>query len=76
MLAHEKKIVMKGGILGFEEIEEFLLFASEYEPFYWLQSSPDKSVSFLVVDPFLFFSDIYPERLRNIFHRRYEEPSG
>ena len=57
MLAHEKKIVMKGGILGFEEIEEFLLFASEYEPFYWLQSSPDKSVSFLVVDPFLFFSD-------------------
>lgn len=57
MNLNEKKIVMKGGILGFEELEEFVLFESEYEPFYWLQSSPDKDVTFLVVDPFLFFSD-------------------
>lgn len=45
------------GLYGFEEYTDFTLCESEYEPFMWLQSQTDKALSFLVVDPFLFFPD-------------------
>ena len=41
------------GLFGFEEDKEFVLFDSEYKPFLWLQSTENKALAFLVVDPFL-----------------------
>jgi len=45
------------GLYGFEDYKDFTLCKSEYEPFMWLQSVSEESLSFLTVDPFLFFSD-------------------
>ncbi|AEE17274.1 flagellar assembly protein FliW [Treponema brennaborense] len=45
------------GLFGFESYTEFVLFESEYKPFFWLQSVQDKSLAFLVVDPFLICSE-------------------
>lgn|SRR5574344_1029812 len=51
------KIEFPFGLLGFENCKEFSLYESEYKPFLWLQSEEDKTLSFLVVDPFIFFND-------------------
>lgn len=45
------------GLYGFENHTDFILSESEYRPFMWLQSASEKSLSFLTVDPFLFFPD-------------------
>ena len=45
------------GLYGFENYIDFILSESEYKPFMWLQSVSEESLSFLTVDPFLFFSD-------------------
>lgn len=51
------KINFPQGLFGFENCTLFSLTEAEYNPFYWLQSEQDKTLSFLVVDPFIFFSD-------------------
>lgn len=51
------KIDFPNGLFGFENCKRFSLSESEYKPFYWLQSEDDKTLSFLVVDPFIFFND-------------------
>ena len=50
------KLEFPFGLLGFEDCKNFILEKSEYKPFYWLQSE-DKQLSFLVLDPFICFSD-------------------
>ena len=45
------------GLYGFEKHTDFILSESEYKPFMWLQSVKEKALAFLVVDPFLFFTD-------------------
>ena len=45
------------GLLGFEDCKHFILEKSEYKPFYWLQSEENRNLSFLVIDPFICFSD-------------------
>ncbi len=50
----EKQIVtFPEGIMGFEKYHRYALINSEYEPFIWLQSLDEKSLAFLLVDPFL-----------------------
>lgn len=51
------KIDFPNGLFGFESFTKFSLIEAEYKPFYWLQSEQDKTLSFLVVDPFIFFDD-------------------
>jgi flagellar assembly factor FliW len=51
------KIDFPQGLFGFENCKKFSLTESEYKPFCWLQSEDDKTLSFLVVDPFIFFDD-------------------
>ena len=41
------------GLLGFEEYTDFAMVESDYEPFLWLQSLQEKSLAFLLIDPFL-----------------------
>lgn len=51
------KLEFPFGLLGFEECKHFVLEKSEYKPFYWLQSEENQKLSFLVLDPFICFSD-------------------
>lgn len=51
------KIEFPQGLFGFENCKNFSLTEAEYKPFCWLQSEDDKTLSFLVVDPFIFFDD-------------------
>ena len=51
------KIDFPQGLFGFENCKKFTLTESEYKPFCWLQSEDDKTLSFLVVNPFIFFDD-------------------
>ncbi len=53
----EKKIIIEQGLFGFETIKEYKLTESELPPFLWLQSAQEKSLAFLVVDPFIIFPD-------------------
>ncbi|WP_310830512.1 flagellar assembly protein FliW [Paenibacillus pedocola] len=43
------------GIPGFEEESEFALISIEDHSFWYLQSTKEKSLSFLLSDPFLFY---------------------
>lgn len=52
-----QKITIPEGLFGFEDYTCFQLESSEYEPFMWLRSEEMKTLSFLVIDPFLFKQD-------------------
>lgn len=43
------------GILGFPDCRSFALLAPEREHVYWLQSTEQPSLAFLLVDPFVHF---------------------
>lgn len=45
------------GLFGFEDYHKYALIEAEYEPFFWLQSLDEKSLAFLLVDPFLIVND-------------------
>jgi flagellar assembly factor fliW len=56
-ISDDQKITMPEGFYGFEDYHEFALIDSEQPPFYWVQSLEDKSLAFIVLDPFLFRPD-------------------
>ncbi|GIP21757.1 flagellar assembly protein FliW [Paenibacillus sp. J22TS3] len=45
------------GIPGFEDNRSFVLLDQGDHPFYYMQSTEDQELAFVVVDPFLFYSD-------------------
>jgi Uncharacterized protein conserved in bacteria len=50
------------GILGFEQMKQYLLIANpEEEPFRWLQVKDNASLAFVVIDPFLVVPDYRPD---------------
>ena len=53
----EKELIeFPRGLLGFESQKQYALLPLPQTPyFYWLQSTTDKDLAFLVVDPFVFF---------------------
>lgn len=55
----EKELIgFPQGLLGFESQKQYALLPILQNPyFYWLQSTTDKDLAFLVVDPFVFFPD-------------------
>jgi flagellar assembly factor FliW len=53
----KQKLFFPQGLLGFEDYTGYALIESEYEPFYWLQSLQDRTLAFLVVDPFFIRKD-------------------
>lgn len=54
-------IVMKGSILGFENLNCFVLLShNEKTPLWWLQSIDDPAVAFVVADPWLLKPDYNP----------------
>lgn len=50
------------GILGFEQMKNYLLIANpEEQPFRWLQVKDNGSLAFVVIDPFLIVHDYHPD---------------
>jgi flagellar assembly factor FliW len=50
------------GLLGFEQIKNYALLADPAEkPFAWLRVADDKSLAFVVIDPFVVLPDYKPE---------------
>lgn len=45
------------GLFGFEDYTHYALVESEYPPFMWFQSTEEKSLAFLIIDPFLVCPD-------------------
>lgn len=51
----------ENGILGFEELKQFVIVAvEECLPFEWLVSVEDPAVAFPILNPTIFFSDYNP----------------
>ena len=67
-------IKMPFGLLGFEQLKEYVLLASPEEaPFLWLESPQDASISFLVISPFVALPHYQPDpRSQTIGHMFYE----
>jgi flagellar assembly factor FliW len=53
---------LPAGLLGFEQIKEYLLISNPAEePFRWLQVKDDPSLAFVVIEPFLVAPDYRPD---------------
>ena len=56
------RVTLAGGLLGFEEHQNWRLIADPNElPFQWLQSCDDSKVTFLVLPPFLAEPEYKPD---------------
>ena len=54
----DKLITMARPLLGFEKLKSFCLVESEeMTPFFWLQSTEEPEIAFIIVNPRLFFQD-------------------
>ena len=54
----DRVITMKRPVLGFEKLQHFCLIEmEELAPFFWLQSTEEPAVAFLVCNPLVFFPD-------------------
>ena len=58
MVPEDKVITMERPILGFEKLRNYCLVEmEELAPFYWMQSTEEPAVAFLVCNPLIFFED-------------------
>ena len=72
-----QRITFPHGLLGFENLKDYVLLDAERQPFYWLQSLEVERVAFILVNPFLFRPDyeldIDDEELKDIGIDKAEE---
>ena len=60
--AATNRVRLPMGLLGFEQIKDYVLLANPAEaPFAWLQVEDNASLAFIVVDPFLVMPDYKPD---------------
>lgn len=57
----KQKIVFPEGLLGFENLTDFILLDAEHEPFFYLQSISDRDIAFILIDPFVLRPDYEAE---------------
>jgi flagellar assembly factor FliW len=61
-LADSSDVRLPMGLLGFEQIKDYLLLANPEEaPFGWLQVKDNPSLAFIIIDPFLVAPDYKPQ---------------
>ena len=48
------------GLLGFEEYRQFALIDAHKKPFFWLQSTEDVRIAFILIKPSIFRDDYDP----------------
>lgn len=58
----EEKQILKfpQGLLGFEEYQEFALIDAHKKPFFWLQSTQETRIAFILIKPNIFREDYDP----------------
>ncbi len=56
-VSEDKLLTIPEGLFGFEDYTKYAIIDSEYEPFLWLQSTEEKNLAFLIIDPFLISDD-------------------
>lgn len=63
----EKEIItFPEGILGFQEINGYVLLEEKDSPFFWLQAVDVPEVCFIIVDPRIFYPDYNPNVAEDI----------
>ena len=61
-VARRDAVQMPNGLLGFEEIKDYVLSTNpEEHPFAWLQVQDNIALAFVVMDPFLALPDYQPD---------------
>ncbi len=61
LIKRENIITFKDGLLGFEDLREFVILSIEdWRPFEWLVSVENPDVTFPIVNPTPFFNDYHP----------------
>ena len=72
-----QRIYFPFGILGFENLKNYVLLDAKQQPFYWLQSSDVSEIAFVLINPFIFRPDyeidIPDEELNEIGIDSYED---
>jgi flagellar assembly factor FliW len=56
-VAEEQLLRFPAGLLGLPECRSFVMLPAEREGFFWLQSTEQSELAFVLLDPFLFFDD-------------------
>lgn len=56
-----QKIFFPGGLLGFENLKDYLLMDAAQQPFYWLQSLDVPEIAFVMINPGIFRQNYLPE---------------
>ena len=52
-----QKLNFPQGLFGFEDFQHYVLLDAEQKPFYWLQSTDNEEIAFILINPFQFKSD-------------------
>jgi flagellar assembly factor FliW len=72
-----QQIYFPFGILGFENLKDYVLLDAKQQPFYWLQSSDVSEIAFVLINPFIFRPDyeidVPDEELQEIGIETYED---
>jgi len=53
----KQKIDFPQGLYGFDDFHDYVLLDAEHQPFFWLQSTEEKEIAFILINPFLFRPD-------------------
>ncbi len=65
-----QKIYFPAGLLGFENLKNYLLLDAAQQPFYWLQSLDVPELAFVMINPTIFrqnyFHGVLPSELEEI----------
>ena len=77
-IAEDRVITFPKGLLGFASCTQYCLLEPNNDAcFYWLQSTEDPSLAFVVTDPSLFVTDysvpIRPEQMEGLSLERFED---
>jgi flagellar assembly factor FliW len=59
-LDERQRIALPWGLLGFEDLHDWVLLDAAQPPFYWLQSLERPDVAFVLIDPLMFRPDYAP----------------
>lgn len=52
-----QRLTFPRGLYGFEQYVDWVLLDARQRPFYWLQSTSDERVAFILINPYLFRHD-------------------
>lgn len=56
-----QKIHFPAGLLGFDNLRDYVLLDALQQPFYWLQSVDIPEIAFVLIDPLIFRPDYTPD---------------